>query len=210
MTAFEELKGVGRPARDAFALAGYPDLESLDGVPWATVLDLHGVGQRGLERVQAALQERGLSMQGAPEPRERVNEFTAGATGKSDSKTAITGVDPRDYIDSIEGRRKEHGHILLDVYGRATGVAPAMWGPTMIGYGEMHYKYETGREGDMFIVGFSPRKAKLSLYGIEPVPELGKYTSAVSCTYVNKPEDIDLEVLERLVREAWEKGPDAC
>ncbi|MHA2787741.1 DUF1801 domain-containing protein [Corynebacterium sp. S7] len=210
MTAFEDLKGVGKPASRALTQAGYPDLESLDGADWSAVLGLHGVGQRGLERVQAALVERGMGMKGAPEPKVRNDEFTRGATGTSDSQTAITNVDPRDYIDSIEGRRKEHGHILLDVYGRATGAQPAMWGPTMIGYGEMHYKYETGREGDTFIVGFSPRKAKISLYGIDPVPELGKYTTGVSCTYVNKPEDIDLEVLEHLVRQAWEKGPDAC
>lgn len=210
MTAYEEIKGVGRPARDALTLAGYPDLESLDGVEWKSVLGLHGVGQRGLERLQEALVERGKSMQDAPAPKPRKNEFTLGATGKTDSKTVVTGEDPREYIDSIEGRRKEHGRVLLEVYERATGAKPEMWGPSMIGFGEMHYKYDTGREGDMFIVGFSPRKAKLSLYGIEPVPELGKYTKAVSCTSVNKPEDIDLEVLERLVREAWNREPEAC
>ncbi len=86
-----------------------------------------------------------------------------------------------------------------------------MWGPTMIGYGQVHYKYATGREGDWFKLGFSPRKAKLSLYGLTDSPEtkallpqLGKYTVGASCLYVNKPEDIDLAVLEELIRLAWE------
>ncbi len=87
----------------------------------------------------------------------------------------------------------------------------------MIGYGEAHYKYATGREGDTFRVGFSPHKAKLSLYGIqesarwdELSTQLSKHTTGASCVYVNKPEDIDLEVLEVLIRESWEHGPNDC
>ncbi|WIM67836.1 DUF1801 domain-containing protein [Corynebacterium breve] len=210
MTTFSEIPGVGKPAQRALEEAGYQALENLDGVEWADVLALHGVGVRGLERIQAALQEQGLSMQNAPEPEERTATFTSGNTGKNENKTEATSVDPRDYVEGLEGRRQAHGHLLLDLFSRATGTEPVMWGPTMIGYGEMHYKYATGREGDTFLVGFSPRKAKISLYGIEPTEELGKFTSGVSCTYINKPEDIDLAVLERLVKEAYERGPAGC
>lgn len=218
-TTFEQIPGVGRPARDALTAAGHPDLESLDGTSWDEMLGLHGVGKRGLERLQAALQERGLSMTGAPAPEQRNAEWTRGNTGENapDLKTAETDVAPADYVDTLEGRRREHGHLLLEIFTRATGEQPAMWGPSMIGYGQTHYKYATGREGDTFHVGFSPRKAKISLYGLQGLPrseellgKLGKHQTAVSCVYVNKPEDIDLDVLEELVRHAWETDPGGC
>lgn len=218
-TPFDQIPGVGRPARDALHAVGHADLESLDGVEWAEVLELHGVGKRGLERLQAALRERGLSMANAPEPEERKAEWTRGNTGTraADLKTQQTTQSPSDYVDSLEGRRREHGRLLLDLFTRATGAEPAMWGPSMIGYGQAHYRYATGREGDTFHVGFSPRKAKISLYGLQGLPRseellarLGKHQTAVSCVYVNKPEDIDLGVLEELVRHAWETDPGAC
>ncbi|GAB3690955.1 DUF1801 domain-containing protein [Corynebacterium nasicanis] len=218
-TSFDQIPGVGRPARDALTVAGHPDLESLDGVEWADMLALHGVGKRGLERLQAALQERGLSMSNAPEREERTAEWTRGNTGTNapDLKTAETSQSPADFLDSLEPRRREHGNILLELFTRATGEQPVMWGPSMIGYGQTHYRYATGREGDTFHVGFSPRKAKISLYGLQGLPRteellarLGKHQTAVSCVYVNKPEDIDLEVLEELVRHAWETEPGGC
>lgn len=80
----------------------------------------------------------------------------------------------------------------------------------MIGYGALHYKYPTGWEGDMFRVGFSPRKASLSLYGLqgqagqaELLSRLGKHREGAGCVYVNKPEDIDLDVLRELLTIAW-------
>ena len=106
---------------------------------------------------------------------------------------------------------------MLEIFGRATGEQPVMWGPSMIGYGEVHYRYATGREVDTFRVGFSPRKAKISLYGLtesagtQLLTRLGKHTVGASCLYINKPEDIDLAVLEDMVRRAWQSElPDHC
>ena len=77
----------------------------------------------------------------------------------------------------------------------------------MIGYGDVHYTSHTGREGDWFQLGFSPRKAKISLYGLEGDEELlaklGKHTRGAGCVYINKPEDVDLDVLEEMIRVAW-------
>lgn len=218
-TSFEQIPGVARPARDALTAAGYRDLESLDGVDWEAASGLHGVGKRGLERLQAALLERGLSMRNAPAPEERSAEWTRGntGTGAPDLVTARTEESPAGYVEKLEGRRREHGRLLLEIFGRATGERPAMWGPSMIGYGQAHYRYATGREADTFHVGFSPRKARISLYGLQGLPRseellarLGKHRTAVSCVYVNKPEDIDLGVLEELVRHAWETDPGGC
>lgn len=218
-TPYEHVPGVGRPARDALAAAGHPDVESLDGAEWNVLLALHGVGERSLERLQTALRERWLSMANAPAPREREAEWTRGNTGVNapDLRTAQTQQSPTDFLSSLDPRRQEHGRLLLEIFTRATGEDPVMWGPSMIGYGRTHYRYASGREGDTFRVGFSPRKAAISLYGLQGLPRseellgrLGKHRTAVSCVYVNKPGDIDPAVLEDLVRHAWETDPGAC
>jgi hypothetical protein len=87
-------------------------------------------------------------------------------------KTTITDVAPMDFVEGLEWpRRQEHGRFLLEVFERVTGVEPVMWGPTMVGYGEAHYVSPSGREGDWFVVGFSPRKANLALYGLQSAPD---------------------------------------
>lgn len=216
-TPYESLPGIPAPARRALTAAGYPDLESLHGVAHATLLDLHGVGGRGLERLQAALLERGLSLADAPESERREATFTLGHTGSNaaDIRTHATGQSPARYVEELDTpRRVEHGRLLLELFHRATGAEPVMWGPSMIGYGQMHYRYATGREGDTFRVGFSPRKAKISLYGLPHeerfLSRLGRYTTGSSCLYVNKPEDIDLGVLEEMIRAAWAAGAGEC
>ena len=214
-TAFESVAGIGRPARDALRVAGYSDLESLDGVEYGELASLHGVGRRGLERLQAALLERGLGMAGqVPEPEAREAVFTQGNTGENapDIKTGPSTQAPSDYVEELETpRRVEHGRLLLEIFARATGEEPVMWGPSMIGYGQVHYRYATGREGDTFRLGFSPRKAKISLYGLtgspraaEMLDRLGKHSTGTSCLYINTPDDVDLTVLEDMIREAWE------
>ncbi|WP_425865113.1 DUF1801 domain-containing protein [Arthrobacter sp. TWP1-1] len=126
----------------------------------------------------------------------------------SENKTAPTQVDPREFIsavDTTEVRRRD-ARVLLEMMEEITGHPPRMWGPSIIGFGEYHYKYASGREGDAAAVGFSPRKAKLVIYGLTYSPNaaallarLGNFTSSVACVYVNKLADIDLGVLRDLI-----------
>lgn len=213
-TPLADVAGLGAPFRRAVEQAGYGCLEELADADYATLLGLHGVGWRGLEHLQAALVERGLSLAGdVPQPRERKATFSAQPqpTGINapDIKTAPGG-DLAGFLASLDPRRAAHAQLLLDIFSRATGEEPVLWGPSMIGHGHSHYVYDTGREGDTFRVGFSPRKAKLTLYGLQSQPgwenlasRLGKHTSSVACVYVNKPEDIDLDVLEDAIAGAW-------
>lgn len=213
-----QVSGLGAPARRALAAAGYHDLASLDGVDHAHLAALHGVGERGLERLQAALLEAGMSLGGeVPAPEVRTATFTVDASGPGakDIQTAPTGQAAAAYVEQLTTpRRVVDGRLLLELFNRVTGEEPVMWGPSMIGYGRMHYAYATGREGDTFRVGFSPRKAKLSLYGMPHDAalrsRLGKHTTGASCLYVNKPEDIDLGVLEEMIRRAWDSGDPGC
>tara|TARA_R110002072_G_scaffold17079_4_gene65535 strand:- start:2083 stop:2511 length:429 start_codon:yes stop_codon:yes gene_type:complete len=125
----------------------------------------------------------------------------------SANKTTITPVSPEDFIATVEPEeRRKEAATLLDLFEKTTGWKPRMWGPTIIGFGEYHYKYETGREGDFLATGFSPRKAKLSIYILpgyadytEILARLGKHSLGKSCLYVNKLEDIDLDVLSELI-----------
>jgi len=125
----------------------------------------------------------------------------------SDNKTQPTIISPAEFIASVEpDRRRKEGEILLELFEKTTGWKPKMWGPSIIGFGEYHYKYETGREGDFMATGFSPRKAKLSIY-IMPgysdygsiMQRLGKHSVGKSCLYINKLDDIDLNVLAELI-----------
>lgn len=127
---------------------------------------------------------------------------------KAENKTTITPVDPADFIAAVEHPTRRADALVLDgLFRRVTGFQPRMWGPTIIGYGQYHYIYDSGREGDFLATGFSPRKANLSIY-IMPgcadfgsiLDRLGKHRIGKSCLYVNKLADIDLTVLEELVR----------
>lgn len=221
VTSIESVPGIAASARRALADAGFVSLESLDSVPYGRLAALGGIGARSLERIQAALVDRGMSLAGeVPSPVAREAVYREGHTGRNakDLKTAPSTVRPADYIESLDSERRiAHGRLLLELFDRITGAEPVMWGPSMIGYGQVHYRYATGREGDTFKVGFSPRKAKLSLYGLTGGPEaatrleqLGKYSVGASCLYVNTPEDIDLEVLADLIALAWQAPPTAC
>lgn len=214
-TSFGSVAGIGRPARDALQQAGYLNLESLHGVEYAALASLRGLGRRSLERLQAALVERGMGLAGhVPEPEAPHTVVTEGHTGEnaSDIKTVPTAQTPSDFVEGLDtARRTAHGRLLLELFARVTGEEPVMWGPTMIGYGQAHYRYATGREGDTFRLGFSPRKAKISLYGLTGSPRsaeflarLGKHSTGAACLYINTPEDIDLAVLEEMIRDAWE------
>ena len=115
-----------------------------------------------------------------------------------------------EYLNSVENeKRKTDALIVLEMMKRLTKEDPKMWGTSLVGFGTYHYKYESGREGDFFITGFSPRKQSLTLYimnGFERYDELmgqlGKFKTGKSCLYINKIEDVDLDILESLITES--------
>lgn len=129
---------------------------------------------------------------------------------KSQNKTQKTDQDVREFLGSVEhDQRREDSLRVLGIMEELTGMEPKMWGNSIIGFGDYHYKYNSGREGDFFKVGFSPRKTSLTLYimpGFERYAELmeklGKYKTGRSCLYVNKLEDVDEEVLKQLIVES--------
>ncbi len=136
----------------------------------------------------------------------------------SDAKTTPTTVSVDDFIAAVEpASKREDAKVLDALFRKVTGESPQMWGPTIIGYGSYHYKYDSGREGDSLRSGFSPRKAKHSLYlmgrycdeatgkkvdGL--LAKMGKHKTGASCVYVNKLADIDLSILEEIIGVCWD------
>ncbi|WP_282181461.1 DUF1801 domain-containing protein [Aliiroseovarius marinus] len=124
------------------------------------------------------------------------------------NKTAPTDQRVEDFIAAVEPDAKRDDARQLDqLFREVTGYQPVMWGPSIIGYGQYHYVYDSGRQGDFLATGFSPRKARHSIY-IMPgyadfgdiLVRLGKHKMGKSCLYVNKLADIDLDVLAELIR----------
>ena len=126
-------------------------------------------------------------------------------------KTRPTDASVEDFIASVENKtRRADAETTLEMFTRITGEAPTMWGPAIVGFGVAPLKYPDGREIDWPIVGFSPRKQNMTLYVICSSPKqpelfakLGKHTSSVSCLYINKLADVDLKVLEAVVKDAY-------
>lgn len=125
----------------------------------------------------------------------------------SANKTQPSGQDVDAFISSVEPAAKQDDARRLDkIFQSVTGYAPVMWGPSIIGYGSYLYSYKSGREGEFLATGFSPRKARHSIY-IMPgyqdystiLSRLGKHKLGKACLYVNKLADIDLDVLEELI-----------
>ena len=136
----------------------------------------------------------------------------------SEAKTKQTKTDPDRFLGTVEPAAKREDAAVLDaMFRRVTGEEPRMWGPAMIGYGEYRTTYESGRDVHWMRTGFSPRKAKHSLYLMGGycdeatarerdalLKRLGKHSLGKSCLYINKLADVDLDVLEELVRNDWE------
>lgn len=135
---------------------------------------------------------------------------------KAELKTKATAVGVAEFIAQLlDARRREEALAIDAMHRRITGLAPTMWGPSIIGYGVYHYKYESGHGGTMCRAGFSPRKAAISLYLMGAYGDrqaeadalhasLGKHRNGKACLYINKLADGDLAVLERLVALSWE------
>jgi hypothetical protein len=142
----------------------------------------------------------------------------AAKKAKNANKTTATSVDPRAFIDSVksEGKRRD-AQELVAMMREITGEPPRMWGPTIVGFGSVHYRYDSGREGDICLTGFSPRTAAIVVYlgadldNSALLAKLGKHKTGKGCLYVNKLDDVDRGILRKLiehsVREARKRYP---
>ena len=131
----------------------------------------------------------------------------------TENKTRPTRVSVNEFLKGVENdARREDAHTLVAMMKRVSGVEPQMWGPSIVGFGTQHYRYESGREGDMLRIGFSPRKSNLALYGLtgtgraDLLARLGKHKTAVSCLYINKLADVNMTVLEEMAADAWKRS----
>ncbi len=127
------------------------------------------------------------------------------------TKTIYTGLDVTDFINSYvdNEQKKADSFRLIELMQEWSGFEPKMWGPTIIGFGNYHYKYASGHEGDAPILGFSPRKAAFSLYVFSSterseklLADLGKFKMSKACIYVKKLSDINISTLQELCIES--------
>lgn len=125
----------------------------------------------------------------------------------AENKTKATKASVTEFINSIDDKEKRADvRKVAAMMRRATGKRAKMWGSSIVGYGNYHYKYESGREGDFMLTGFSPRKQALTVYIIpgfshfeKLMAKLGKYKTGRSCLYIKRLSDVDEKVLERLI-----------
>jgi hypothetical protein len=123
------------------------------------------------------------------------------------NKTRPTEVSVAAFVDALtEPTRRSEAKAVIKLMKNATGEKPKMWGPSIIGFGTHHYKYESGREGDTVLVGFSPRKPATVLYGVigfkdaaKLLAKLGKHTIGKGCLYIKNLSEVDQKVLEELI-----------
>lgn len=127
-------------------------------------------------------------------------------------KTKVNDADVTDFINSVGNeQKKQDGFTLLEIFTRLTGETPKMWGSSIIGFGQYHYKSEKSRqEGDWMLTGFSPRKQALTLYLMlghgdysDLLGRLGKHKTGMGCLYINKLNDVDRSVLEALIKKSY-------
>jgi len=127
------------------------------------------------------------------------------------TKTTYTEIDVKDFLDSYvdNEQKKADSSQLIELMQEWSDSEPKMWGPSIIGFGNYHYKYETGHEGDAPVIGFSPRKAAFSLYVYSDtekskllLPNLGKFKMSKACIYIKKLSDIDVSILQELCMES--------
>lgn len=131
----------------------------------------------------------------------------------AENKTKPTSASVEEFIKAIENsRRRNDAWTALEIYKEVTGLPPVMWGPSIIGFGSIHYVYESGREGDMPAAGFSPRKVNMTFYvgdnfkgAAALYARLGKHKKSVACLYINKLDDVDLDVLRQIIAGQYDK-----
>lgn len=132
-----------------------------------------------------------------------------------EAKTKPTTMSVEKFLKGVEDKqRREDCFAILDMMKDITKLEPKMWGPAIVGFGEYHYKYASGHEGDCCIIGFSPRKQNLTLYIIpdiipgfdryeELMNKLGKYSTGKCCLYIKRLSDVDVPTLKKIIKESF-------
>jgi Domain of unknown function (DU1801) len=127
------------------------------------------------------------------------------------NKTQPSNITINAFQKSLEESQREDCKILIKIMKKITGKDPVIWGDNIVGFGTFHYKYASGREGDYFLTGFSPRKANITIYCLpgfeihtELLQKLGKFKTAKSCLYVKKLSDVDMTILEQLISDSYQ------
>ncbi len=132
---------------------------------------------------------------------------------KANNKTVENEGSVSDFLSQVQDdKRRQDAISINELMTQITGQQPKMWGGSIVGFGTYHYKYESGREGDFMKIGFSPRKQNLSLY-IMPgfdryddlLARLGKYKLGKSCLYIERMEDVELDVLQELILKSYDQ-----
>ncbi len=131
---------------------------------------------------------------------------------KSQNKTKANDMDVETFISSVSPiEKQDDARAILQIMHDISGEKAIMWGSSIIGFGEYHYKYDSGREGDMCRTGFSPRKTAMTIYCMSGFTEknsllniLGKYKLGKSCLYIKKLSDVNIDVLRQLIQEDWD------
>jgi len=129
----------------------------------------------------------------------------------AENKTKATELSVASFVDRVEPeQRRADARVVVETMTRISGEPAMMWGPSIIGFGVRHYRYESGREGTICRIGFSPRKPQLVFYLGTTFPgrdamlaELGKHMTGKGCLYVKKLSDVDMAVLERMIAASW-------
>ena len=129
-------------------------------------------------------------------------------------KTKLNDASIEDFLNTVEDEQKRKDYLeIVKIMKQVTKEEPKMWGPSIIGFGSYHYKYESGREGDMMQIGFSPRKQNITLYvGLGDNTEnpllkkLGKHTTGKGCLYIKKLADVDKKVLQNLITNSYKRA----
>lgn len=133
----------------------------------------------------------------------------------AENKTQATDGNVEAFLAKVEPeQRRDDGRVVTEMMARISGEPATMWGPSIIGFGTHHYRYESGREGNICRIGFSPRKAQLVFYigagsgRLDPwLAKLGKHSVGKGCLYIRKLGDVNREVLEAMIAEAWAHDP---
>jgi len=128
------------------------------------------------------------------------------------NKTIATKASATKFLDSVEDETKrKDSYVLLEMMQKITGKKPVMWGESIVGFDEYHYKYDSGREGDMLITGFSPRKQNLTLYVMihtdgfkKLLTSLGKHKTSKACLYIKRLSDVDTDVLYKIIETSYQ------